>query len=204
MENFVLDPNSHEGNVSSKIVFALERLSHVFRINWWEASKRFQLSPLQMQILTILRFQPHLDSVTAVANTLQLTNATVSDAVRMLNHKEFVQKHPDPADGRRHHLTLTATGVSAAEELALFANQIGEFVSILPNQTVFLESLLQLMAMLQENGMIPLQQMCTTCAHFRRVEAAVSPYFCQLLNKPLAVDELRVHCPEYEGFGSRV
>ena len=198
MNNFVLDPDSHEGHVNHKIVFALERLSHVFRINWWETNKRFQLSPLQMQILTTLRFQPHLDSVTAVASYLQLTNATVSDAIRVLDDKEFVQKHPDPEDGRRHHLTLTAAGANAGEELSLFANQLSEFVSTLPNQAVFLESLLQLMSMLQENGYIPLQRMCTTCVHFRRMDAGPSPYFCQLLDKPLAAPDLRIHCPEYE------
>ena len=198
MNNFVLDPNSHEGNVHHKIVFALERLSHVFRINWWEANKQFQLSPLQMQILTTLRFQPHLDSVTTVARYLQLTNATVSDAIRALNQKEYVQKHPHPEDGRRHHLMLTAAGASVAEELSLFANRIGEFVAALPNQAVLLESLLQLMQLLQENGFIPLQQMCTACDHFQHLDSGSSPYFCQLLDKPLALHDLRIHCPEYE------
>jgi len=198
MNDFVLDPNSHEGNVNHKIVFALERLSHVFRIQLWEANKQFQLSPLQMQILTTLRFQPQLDSVTAVSNYLQLTNATVSDAIRVLHQKQYVEKHPDPEDGRRQHLTLTTTGADIAEELSLFANRIGEFVTTLPNQAEFLESLLQLMQLLQENGFIPLQQMCTTCDHFQHMDSGSSPYFCQLLNKPLAIPDLRIHCPEYE------
>ena len=198
MNNFALDPNSHEGNVNHKIVFALERLSHVFRIQLWEANKQFQLSPLQMQILTTLRFQPQLDSVTAVSNYLQLTNATVSDAIRVLHQKQYVEKHPDPEDGRRQHLTLTTTGADIAEELSLFANRIGEFVTTLPNQAEFLESLLQLMQLLQENGFIPLQQMCTTCDHFQHMDSGSSPYFCQLLNKPLAIPDLRIHCPEYE------
>ena len=198
MNDFVLDPNSHEGNINHKIVFALERLSHVFRIQLWEANKQFQLSPLQMQILTTLRFQPELDSVTAVANYLQLTNATVSDAIRVLHQKQYVEKHPDPEDGRRQHLTLTTTGADIAEELSLFANRIGEFVTTLPNQAEFLESLLQLMQLLQENGFIPLQQMCTTCDHFQHMDSGSSPYFCQLLNKPLAIPDLRIHCPEYE------
>ena len=151
-----------------------------------------------MQILTTLRFQPELDSVTAVANYLQLTNATVSDAIRVLHQKQYVEKHPDPEDGRRQHLTLTTTGADIAEELSLFANRIGEFVTTLPNQAEFLESLLQLMQLLQENGFIPLQQMCTTCDHFQHMDSGSSPYFCQLLNKPLAIPDLRIHCPEYE------
>lgn len=198
MNDFVLDPDSHEGQVANKVVFALERLSHVFRINWWEANKQFQLSPLQMQILTILRFQPQLDSVTILAGYLDLTNATVSDAIRVLTHKKYVQKRPDPEDGRRYHLTLTASGATVAEELSIFANRIGEMVAVMPNQATLLESLLQLMAMLQENGFIPLQRMCTTCRHFRRLKAGPSSYFCQLLDKPLAAHDLRIHCPEHE------
>lgn len=199
MDNFALDPQAHEGHVSHKIVFALERLSHVFRIQQWEANKRLQLSPLQMQIVTILHFQPQLDSVTAVSRYLHLSKATVSDAIRVLTDKAYVQKEPDAEDGRYYHLTLTAAGVTAAQELSLFANQLGEFVTTLPNQPLFLESLLQLMGRLQENDFIPLQQMCTTCGHFRRTQSGGASYFCQLLNKPLATHELRIHCPEYEG-----
>lgn len=198
MSDFVLDPQSHEGHVAHKIVFALERLSHVFRIHWWAENKSYPLSPLQMQILITLRFHPDLDSVSALAGYLELTYATVSDAVRVLSQKSYVQKQPDSEDGRRHHLTLTAPGATAAEDLSLFANQIRDFVGLLPNQAAFLESLLQLMDQLQQNGFIPLQRMCTTCRHFRQVETESPPYYCQLLDKPLAAQDLRIHCPEHE------
>lgn len=198
MSDFVFDPNSHDGDVAGKIVFALERLSHVFRIHWWEQNKNFQLSPLQMQILITLRFHPHLDSVSAIAGYLDLTSATVSDAVRVLARKVYVRKQTDSEDGRRQRISLTDSGANAAEELSLFANQIRDFVSALPNQAIFLESLLHLMQSLQENGFIPLQQMCTTCRHFRHASAALHPYYCQLLSKPLSIHELRVHCPEHE------
>jgi DNA-binding MarR family transcriptional regulator len=196
--DFVLDPHTHEGDTAAKIVFALERLSHVFRIHWWEQNKNYRLSPLQMQILTILRFQPHLNSVSTIARYLEMADATVSDAVRVLAQKQHVEKRPDSEDGRRHTLTLTPDGAAAAEELALFANRIRDFASALPHQGDFLESLLLLMQSLQQSGFIPLQQMCTTCRHFRNVDKAPSPYYCQLLHKPLAVHDLRIHCPEHE------
>lgn len=200
--HFVLDPHTHEGDTAAKIVFALERLSHIFRIHWWEQNKKFQLSPLQMQILTILRFQPQLNSVSAIARYLELTDATVSDAVRVLSQKLHVEKQPDSEDGRRHALRLTPNGVAMAEELALFANQVRDFASALPNQGELLEALLLLMRSLQQSGFIPLQQMCTTCRLFRHVDEAPSPYYCQLLARPLAVHDLRIHCPEHEAFGS--
>lgn len=198
MSDFVHDPHSHDGHTGRKIAFALERLSHVFRINWWEANKQLQLSPLQMQILTALRFQPRLDSVSAVAAYFRLTNATISDAVRVLIDKGHVVKYPDPEDGRRHRLALTVAGADAAEDLAQFANRIGEFAAALPDPAAFLDSLLQLMGALQENGYIPLQQMCTTCAHFRRVAGGPSPYYCNLLDKPMQAQDMRVHCADYE------
>lgn len=201
MTNFVLDPHTHKGDAAAKIIFALERLSHVFRIHWWEQNKRFQLSPLQMQILITLRFQPDLNSVSAIARYLELTDATVSDAVRILSQKQHLEKQMDSVDGRRHTLTLTPNGADAAEELSLFANQIRDFASTLPNQGDFLESLLLLMQLLQQNGFIPLQQMCPACRHFRYMDNAPSPYYCQLLAQPLATHELRIHCPEHEAVG---
>jgi DNA-binding MarR family transcriptional regulator len=198
MTNFALDPQSHEGDVAAKIVFSLERLSHIFRIHWWEQNKKRQLSPLQMQILTLLRFQQQLNSVSALARHLDLADATVSDAVRMLVEKLYMKNIPDMTDGRRHILRLTADGTVVAEELALFANQIRSYVAALPHQGELLESLLLLMRSLQENGHIPMQQMCTACRYFRREDQVSSPYYCQLLDKPLTAHSLRVHCPEYE------
>ncbi|GJM42787.1 MAG: hypothetical protein DHS20C20_30690 [Ardenticatenaceae bacterium] len=197
MTNFVFDPKSHEDDTAAKIVFALERLSHLFRIHWWEQNKAFSLSPLQMQIVIALRFQPQKNSVTFIANYLDLTNATVSDAVRMLVKKGYIEKKSDGEDGRRHHLTLTELGRNTAEGLALFGNQIRDFVSSQPNQESFLESLLHLMKSLQEHQFIPLQQMCTTC-RFLRSGIADAAYYCQLLEKPLGTEDLRVHCLEYE------
>ncbi len=197
MVDYVLDPQTHNGDAATKIVFALERLSHVFRIHWWEQNKAFQLSPLQMQVLITLRFQAHLDSVTHLAAYLQLTNATISDAVRVLAKKGYLEKQPDSEDGRRHHLSLTPSGEETAETLALFANQIQDYVAALPHQGIFLESLLQLMKSLQENQFIPLQQMCTTCRHLR-TDASPAAYYCQLLDKPLTNHDLRIHCPEHE------
>lgn len=198
MTQFVLDPQSHEGDVAAKVVFALERLSHVFRIHWWEENKQLQLSPLQMQILIALRFHPQLDAVSALAAYLELTDPTVSDAVRVLVEKGYAQKREDSADRRRRRITLTPAGADAAEGLSLFANQIRDFVQELPNQADLLAGLLQLMGQLQDNGFIPLQRMCTTCRHFRRTEIASAPYYCQLLERPLAHGDLRVHCPEHE------
>jgi DNA-binding MarR family transcriptional regulator len=93
MTDFVLDPHTHEGDTAAKIVFSLERLSHIFRIHWWEQTKNFQLSPLQMQILTILRFQPHLNSVSAIARYLEMADATVSDAVRVLARSSTLKRN---------------------------------------------------------------------------------------------------------------
>lgn len=196
-ETYVFDPMSHDGQVSNKIVFALERLSHVFRIHWWEEHKNFQLSPLQMQLLVTLQFQPTLDSVSAMATYLKLSNATVSDAVRVLIGKGYIDKWADAEDGRRHHLRLTQTGQTTAIELSKFANQIRDFVLTMPNQEQFLESLLHLMHQLQQSGFIPLQQMCPTCHHFRQV-GGDSPYYCQLLQQPLLIEDLRIHCQEHE------
>lgn len=198
MIDYALDPYTHQEDPAAKIVFALERLSHVFRIQWWEKHKEVGLSPLQMQILIALRFQLEMDSVSTIANYLDLTYPTVSDAVRVLGQKGFIEKRQDGEDGRRSHILLTETGIKMAGELALFANEIRDYVEVLPGQGHLLESLLHLMETLQVKGFIPLQQMCTSCRHLRRPEGVSTAYYCNLLERPLAVPDLRIHCPEYE------
>jgi hypothetical protein len=60
---------------------------------------------------------------------------------------------------------------------------------------VLLESLLEMIFRLQKAGIVSLQRMCFSCRFF---ENSPGGFYCKMLGKPLAKQDLRVDCAEFE------
>ena len=90
MKESTFNPAQQEKDISSKIVAGMERVSEVFKILLWEKAKLVGLSPIQIQILIFIAFHKReLCNVSHLAKEFNVTKPTVSDAVRILDKKEF-------------------------------------------------------------------------------------------------------------------
>jgi len=67
----------------------------------------------------------------------------------------------------------------------------------LPAQEQAYETLLRLIASLQQQGVIQVQRMCFSC-HFYRAQHRGYAHFCALLQQPLQTAELQLECPDYQ------
>ncbi len=198
--NSIFDPEFQNNDISSKIVFALERISQVFRVNLWRENKKHRLSPIQMQILIFLRYQgQHLRTVTRLATEFNMTKATISDAVSSLEQKGLIIKERNPDDARSSLLQVTAEGKKTAGDIALFTEDLRllvEQITSVEKEVVF-RNLLMVISNLEEAGTISQQRMCQSCQYFRKVPSEDRAYYCALLERPLSGSELRIDCPEH-------
>lgn len=199
----VFRPASQHGDVDSKVVASLERLSQVFRILLRDEADGHGLSPIQAQFLIYLLYHDvELRRVGQLAREFGLTPATVSDAVGTLEGKELIRREHWPEDGRIVTLKLTTAGKELAAGLANWANPVKEHLEQFEPEAKesAMHLLMGLIASLQGSGLITVSRMCVTCRFFRR-EAhpeGDSPHHCALLDVPLAGSDLRVDCPEHE------
>ncbi|MCS6861267.1 MAG: MarR family winged helix-turn-helix transcriptional regulator [Abditibacteriales bacterium] len=199
----VFDPSQQQGDVDSKIVAALERVAQALRLQLWEAAQAHRLSPIQVQFVLFLLFHdPAHCRVSRLAQEFGLTEATVSDAVKSLEGKGLLTRQAWAQDGRVSLLRLTAKGRRLAQQLSGWADTLRDHLHSLPsgNKEIVLQFLLQLIAALQQAGVISVARVCLTCAFF---EANVhpnpaAPHHCRLLNQPLAISALRVDCPDHQ------
>lgn len=193
--------DTHNPSVSGKIVAALERISEAFRVLLWNEGKAHGLSPLQMQILIFLLHHDaeELRKVSHLAAEFNLTKATVSEAVKALEKKGWIEKDFGQTDQRSFAIGLTAAGEALAGQMERFATNIEAPIASLAAdaQADLLLNLLSIISHLHQQGVISVQRMCFTCRHYRPGQAG-QPHFCQLLNAPLTTAELRVDCPEHE------
>ena len=105
-------------DLDAKLVLALERLSHVFRLLLWEQTKKYNLSPLQTQVLVYIFHQNKDDrNITSLSQKLNVTKATLSDAVKSLESKKLISKKLDKEDYRYQFLQLTKKGEELVKKI---------------------------------------------------------------------------------------
>jgi len=193
----IFDLTFQHGDSAAKIVVALERISESFRVALWEQAKTHQLSPLQVQLLIFLRFHREgKRTVSYLSHEFNMSKPTISDAVRALLKKGHIEKEENTEDRRAYFISLTASGRELTEKIALFANplrdKIGSWTE--DEREILLVKLLDIISTLQTIGFINPQRMCYNCGYYASLSDG--PH-CQLLDKPLQPENLRLDCPEF-------
>jgi DNA-binding MarR family transcriptional regulator len=193
------DPERHITNVDYKIVAALEKISEVFRVLLWTEAKEHKLSPIQMQLLIFIKYHnsDKQRRIASMAREFNLTKATISDSIKVLEQKGLIKRTDDAFDSRSFNFSLTDQGSKLTGMIENFTLPLDGAIATLspPQKDQFLLSVLDLIFRLNQTGIISTQRMCYSCFYYNgdRQQA----HFCNLMQKPLAVDELRIECPEH-------
>jgi|SRR5690625_3721697 len=186
-------------NTESKIIVSLEKIAQAFRVLLWQQSKEFSISPIQIQILIFLLFHSEEKrKVSYLAKEFNLTKATISEAIKTLARKGYVQKTPDEKDTRSYILHLTSDGQDIAEKASMFTKEIQTPVYQMPRdeKESMLLNLFEIIRHLNRNGVITIPRMCMTCTYYELSEDG-GKHFCHLLNQELYAADLRIDCPEH-------
>ncbi|MCS7275758.1 MAG: helix-turn-helix domain-containing protein [Dehalococcoidia bacterium] len=193
--------SDHE-DLDGKVLAALERVAQSFRTLQWQAAREHRLTPLQLQVLVQLLSHRNGVYASGLAKVLGVTRATASEAVSSLLAKGLVERRPSPRDRRRLLLALTTRGRQVALQAAAWGEAVRAALQQVPREgrAALLLFLMRLIAELQRAGVVTVARMCITCRFFRPdVEpGSPRPHFCALLGEPLAVEALRVDCPEHQ------
>lgn len=200
MSKSAFDVDYQNKNIDSRIIAALERIAQAFRVLLWNESKEYSLSPIQLQILIfLLHHSEEKRKVSYLADEFNMTKATISDSVKLLDQKKYISKSYEPHDTRSYVIHLTAKGKEMAKQTSFFADEILAPITRLhsDDKENMLLSLMSVIQHLNKSGVITIQRMCKTCAHYSPARRA-QPHFCKLLNQDLAESELRIDCPEHE------
>ncbi len=186
-------------STESKIVASLERISQAFRVLLWQESMAFSLSPIQVQILIFLLYHSSdKRTVSYLAEELNVTKATISDAIKSLDSKKLIKKTVNPGDTRSYIIHLTTRGKEIAGRTSLFTRELHEPLNnwSTEEKNSMLLNLLDIIRHLNKAGVITVQRMCANCTYYQSGEGR--QHYCSLLNQNLSVADLRIDCPEHQ------
>lgn len=198
MKNNIFNPEHQELDISSKIVAGLERVSEAFKVLLWEKAKLLGLSPIQIQILIFINYHKiDLCNVSHLAKEFNVTKPTISDAVKVLDKKELVEKVYSKSDSRSYALKLSLSGKNIVSNTENFANPLKkQLLSI--NKTDLeqtFNTISTLIYQLNKIGVLSVQRTCYSCKFYKKNN---NSHFCNLLNKTLTNSEIRIDCLEFE------
>lgn len=191
---FVPFAQRHE-NLPAKLVAVLERIARVVYGCLWQVFGEIGLSALQLTLLERLAAKPL--GVRDLAETLQVTRATVSRALKTLEEKALVVIKTHPHDRRQVEVTLTPAGRELGRESQAWANPLLAALESLPKaeRAMLWLSLLKLLRHFERSGLMAANHMCLSCRFLRKKGEKL---YCTLLEQDLIKEQLRIHCPDYQ------
>lgn len=199
MSKSAFDLGHQNSNIEGKIIASLERVSQAFKVLLWNESKRFTLSPIQVQVLVFLKYHSEEKrKISYLADEFNLTKATISETIKILEHKKLIKKIYAQKDTRSFVIDLTVEGENISNKTELFTQQIQVPIENLNlvDKEILLSSLLGVIHHLNKVGIITIQRMCFSC-RFYKSNVNGQEHFCELLNQQLANSDLRIDCPEH-------
>lgn len=185
-------------NLDSKITAGLERLSQVFKTLLWDKAKEQGLSPIQIQILIFIHHHSaEKSTVSYLAKEFNVTKPTVSDAIKILEQKNLIEKTADSRDTRSYTINLTDKGRIVVTETEDFPNPIAQILSETSQneKEIIWDTLSKLIINLNKADIISVQRTCFNCKHYSKEEVH---HYCNLLNIKLDKKDIRIDCGEFE------
>lgn len=138
-----------------------------------------------------------------MAKEFNVTKATISDAVRILLKKEYLEKDLSPIDNRRYNLSLTYTGTELISDLSGYASPFEKELSSFQEQelSAVYDTLTKLIFQLNQKGIIQVQRTCFNCKFYSGNKK--DSHYCNFLESELRKQDLRLDCNEFEEVTSR-
>ena len=183
----------------TQLSHGLARLAALARQDDWRAGEVEGLTPTQGDILQALMRRPEGLRVNALAAHLNVTQPTASDAATALERKGFVEKLPDPDDGRALVVRVTRSGRALAKRWPLSFGALVDALSA-DDQARLLGIVTRAIAELQRRGAISQQRMCLSCQYFapNAHRDKARPHHCRFIDAPLGEGDLRVDCADHK------
>ena len=197
MSQSPFNPQDQNSDVFFKVIAGLERVSEAFKVLLWEQAKQHGLSPIQIQVMIFLaHHSSDLGTVSHLAREFNLTKATISDAVKVLDKKALVRKERSTTDSRSFEIYLTESGKDIVQQVGNYTAPIEQALKQIPSWQVhsLYSNLSQLIHLLNISGIIQVQRTCFTCRYY---ETQGRSHFCKFIQKPLADEEIRLDCPDH-------
>lgn len=187
--------------MSTELVYSyLERITNLLRADARRVEAGGGLIPVQLEVLHYLAICNRYSNTPAtVAEYLGLTKGTVSQTLRVLETRGYLNKFPDTKDRRVVHLHLSATGQELVGS-ALPPESLKQGIRLLSAQSLqqLSQSLCEVLQAMQKANRMRSFGVCRTCRHNILLDKDQQHSRCNLTGELLSWEDAQHICREHE------
>lgn len=184
--------------LDTQIASGLERIVTLYRATVQKRATRLHLTSLQIQILMTLESYPQGISLGGLSRHLNLTPATLCDAIITLRKKGIAEKKVRDKDKRSALFMLHPKGILLAKSFSEWTRIVKEGTRLMNGEEkgFFLTSLIRMIEAWAQDGTLAIARMCVRCNHFRRAvhPGEAKPHHCLYTDRPLEEPDLKTDC----------
>ncbi len=136
-------------------------------------------------------------NISQIAKEFNVTKPTISDAVRVLISKDYLNKDFSSSDGRRYSLFLSVIGKKLVEDITEYTNPVKkelQKISVVEKKDLY-RNLAKIISQLNHSGILQVQRTCFACKFYKQTKGT---HYCNLLESTLKTEDVRLDCPEFE------
>lgn len=184
-----------------QVAAGLEQLARLTRAQSWRGEAGQPMPPVQASVLKLLAGAGPGLRAARLAERLGVTAASLSDTLKTMEAHGWVQRRPDPEDGRALLLQLSRKGrAQAALKLQPDQGMAGLLQALdEADLAALLRSTQLLVAEAQRQGLATGLRTCIGCRFFQPFASndAARPHLCGFTGQPFGDLELRNDCAEH-------
>ncbi|MEP1094568.1 MAG: MarR family transcriptional regulator [Cyclobacteriaceae bacterium] len=191
------DIEQQKVDLNSRLVVGFERIAEVFRVLLWNHAKELGLSPIQIQLLIFLESHAiELCTVSHLAREFNMTKPTISDAVKVLVHKELITKIVGSGDARSYSISLSREGRKILKQVKGFTSPLEKSVDHFDTteKKALYQSMTKLIFQLHKDEIISVQRTCFACKFHEKRDAG---HYCHFIREDLKDHEIRLDCSDF-------
>lgn len=160
------------------------------------------LPPAHRQVMLLLGRRDREFRLSDLAADLGSTVAATMAIISPLIAEGLVEMRPAPSYAARDmRIAATDRGLATTPAPANWAEKLLDEVEDLPDgqQQKLLRLVTAKIGLLQQQGSIPVTQMCLSCRFFEghRHPGTENPHHCWFVDAPFGYRQLRLHCPDH-------
>lgn len=181
-----------------KIYEYVERLSNWLRNEARREGGEYGLQPVQLEALHYLAMcNRYSDTPMGVTEYLGQTKGTVSQTLKVLEKKGYINKVADSDDKRVTHLIVTQEGAALLKSTvppARFSQACHKLDDKVQKKVI--EGLKVLLETIQQTNEMKAFGVCRSCRHNKK--QGRGQYLCELTGEKLSAADVQLICREYE------
>lgn len=183
--------------LAQSIQVYIERIGNLLRSEARRRGTDAGLQPVQLSALHYLSLCNRFSNTPrGVTEYLGLTKGTVSQTLKVLEGRGYIEKHSNPRDRRQVHLSLTEAGEQLLARM-IPPPVLVEAVEMLPGEVAgqlraSLQALLDSLLATQEGRGFGV---CRSCRYNRTTDQG--QFHCALLDEPLSAEDIDRICREH-------